>query len=297
MKFKYNVRYLPKKQKEIDEILIVFKSLKQGHISKNKDDHFHIWSFKNTRLICQNNGKFQDKQLENSFIEAYSLEEFLAIAHITEGDDWIVGEWLYCINNKKYFEVKHTSGCGSSNGYADNKYKILYRKATLEELRIHFEKTSTFDKSSVTGKTDVIDFSKENNISVVEQSLFDKVKVGDTVLSEETQKIYTAISKSNTYIMLKYLPFDISINVSKKLFNQNFKILKNGKNNQTTDVETASDESRRQTNSRIITEPCSIKGKVQFRDDSFKEQIRAFQTRKPTFNFKDGDKCEGRAFI
>lgn len=353
MKFKYNVRYLPKKQKEIDEILIVFKSLKQGHISKNKDDHFHIWSFKNTRLICQNNGIFQNKQLENSFFECCSLENFLLLAQLTRKgkednvnikeqslyDKVKVGDFVYSKSTKKKYEVYSKEKINNTERITirnkDNNFIPRIQKEGFNALYTLKKEECQSDRNKVTvgshwisadstivvkviclEEKEYVKFEetdgnkdkmlKENFIvffnrapALDNQTLFDKVKKGDVVLSEKTEKTYKVMNKSQASVYLHNVSISgtTGFTVSKKLFNQNFKILKNGKNNQTTDVETASDESRRQTNSRIITEPCSIKGKVQFRDDSFKEQIRAFQTRKPTFNFKDGDKCEGRAFI
>lgn len=74
------------------------------------------------------------------FIPEYNPELFLALAAMTTGDDWIVGEYLVCINgHNKIFKYKRLEGANSDEGWADNNQKHTYRKATKEELIQHFK--------------------------------------------------------------------------------------------------------------------------------------------------------------
>lgn len=79
------------------------------------------------------------------FIDHYNPELFLALAAMTEGEDWIVGEWLKYTDNfndnfndgedTNAYKCLQTSGaCLSISGLASNEEKRLYRKATAEEL-------------------------------------------------------------------------------------------------------------------------------------------------------------------
>ena len=84
-------------------------------------------------------------------VNARHLDFILAAAAMTEGKDWIVGEWLMC--NKEYFgitkqpfKVKDLGGCNYIYGSAGNKYKKYYKKATLNELLNHFELLMTEDQ-------------------------------------------------------------------------------------------------------------------------------------------------------
>lgn len=77
-------------------------------------------------------------------IDHYNPELFLALAAMTEGEDWIVGEYLVHYGGEnatnKIFKVCDLYGCNSSLGYAANYNKHFYRKATKEELINHFTK-------------------------------------------------------------------------------------------------------------------------------------------------------------
>ncbi len=116
----------------------------------------YYWNDKNIDADCQygynflqtnyNNGAdtlgmyFEDKE-DYHIIEEYNPELFLAIAGMTEGDEWIVGEWLYYYDEELFFECKFLKGCSASLGYA-RPGSDYYRKATLEELTKHFTKTN-----------------------------------------------------------------------------------------------------------------------------------------------------------
>lgn len=95
-------------------------------------------------------------------IENYNPELFLAIAAMTHGDDWVVGEWFYCHTNlvmdsngrieayagKLYKSEKKeciTDESGDKSHFFTKKldgssYKIWFRKATVKELEYHFMK-------------------------------------------------------------------------------------------------------------------------------------------------------------
>lgn len=74
------------------------------------------------------------------FIKEYNVELFLALAAMTEGEDWIIGEYLVFKKKNKIFKCLDLTSCKYELGKADNKYKDLYRKATVEELINHFSK-------------------------------------------------------------------------------------------------------------------------------------------------------------
>ena len=78
-----------------------------------------------------------------SFLDSYNPELFLALAAITEGDEWVKGEYLIELEatgkSGFIFKVKELSGCNGDMGYASNRYfNKYYRKATKEELIKHF---------------------------------------------------------------------------------------------------------------------------------------------------------------
>lgn len=91
-------------------------------------------------------------------LKEYNKELFLAIAAMTKGDDWIIGEYL--VYTPKYiplnyidriFKVKGFGGSNSNLGLARNTEVNLhlYRKANLIEILQHFnekEKTSKIDR-------------------------------------------------------------------------------------------------------------------------------------------------------
>jgi len=82
------------------------------------------------------------------FIKHYNPKLFLALAAMTEGEDWIVGEYVYF---KGYadtpkgaiFKCLHLNGCNNYAGYAGLENKHMYRKATKGEL-IEFMTKDTF---------------------------------------------------------------------------------------------------------------------------------------------------------
>ena len=77
----------------------------------------------------------------------YNPELYLALAAMTEGKDWIIGEYLVNILKKQVFKCKELYGHNSDMGFAsqDSHY---YRKATKEELIKHFTKEEVIMKES-----------------------------------------------------------------------------------------------------------------------------------------------------
>jgi len=80
------------------------------------------------------------------YIDHYNPELFLALAAMTEDEEWIVGEWLvhigYSGNYSDIFKVKELIGANWENGMAlpcDSNRRI-YRKATKEEIINHLTK-------------------------------------------------------------------------------------------------------------------------------------------------------------
>lgn len=72
------------------------------------------------------------------YIKHYNPKLFLALAAMTDGEDWIVGEYLVLKTGSSVFQCKSFEGCNSLIGYAGNEFKIHYRKATKEEIINHF---------------------------------------------------------------------------------------------------------------------------------------------------------------
>jgi len=74
-------------------------------------------------------------------LEEFNMEAFLAIAAMTEGDDWIIGEYLIYTNSHgldNIFQVKSLdNGSNFKEGYADQTCRD-YRKATLVDIQEHF---------------------------------------------------------------------------------------------------------------------------------------------------------------
>ena len=77
-------------------------------------------------------------------IDHYNPELFLAIAGMTEGDDWVVGDWLITQNmilvpdnNNILFQCESLDASSFEDNQAENGCHN-YRKATLEELVAHF---------------------------------------------------------------------------------------------------------------------------------------------------------------
>lgn len=72
-------------------------------------------------------------------IESYNPELFLALAAMNNGEDWIVGEYLYYMDEEKVFKCTLTEHANSKLGYAGNTHKDIYRKATKEEILEYFK--------------------------------------------------------------------------------------------------------------------------------------------------------------
>lgn len=90
---------------------------------------------------------------DRPFIDHYNPELFLALAAMTEGDDWIVGEWATCIvdygdgfRQKNLYQCKGMSGntfsavLDSNNCPINGWHKDKFRKASKQELISHLSK-------------------------------------------------------------------------------------------------------------------------------------------------------------
>ena len=81
---------------------------------------------------------YRAKVEDNYLIEDYNPQLFLALAAMTEGEDWIGGEWLFFETDDVLFKVKSTDGNYNdyTQGLATNNKdaKNAYRKATKEEM-------------------------------------------------------------------------------------------------------------------------------------------------------------------
>lgn len=71
-------------------------------------------------------------------INTFNKELFLALCHMNDSEDWVVGECLVHIDSGNAFKVKELSGANYWNGMAGNIHKATYRKATVEEIMKHF---------------------------------------------------------------------------------------------------------------------------------------------------------------
>jgi len=133
------------------------KDLKQpleklGYICENTN--FFKEYFTNTSMTEKNDGHYgywsENNAIEKAYyIDTYNPELFLALSAMIEGDDWIIGEYLVKYKDINYnimfkiFKCNYLFGSSSYNGYADNHYKNMYRKATKEELIEHFSKSAS----------------------------------------------------------------------------------------------------------------------------------------------------------
>lgn len=120
------------------------KDLKRPLIDLGYDDTSitNDWSVDNILVTNYMNGNGRltnmntNRETHNRyFIEQYNPQLFLALAAQTEGEDWIIGEWL--MHGNRIFKVKRLDGHNYSLGYAQNDAKDLYRKATKQELINH----------------------------------------------------------------------------------------------------------------------------------------------------------------
>lgn len=75
-------------------------------------------------------------------IDCYNPDLFLALAAMTIGRDWIVGEYLVYMRDDSVFKVEKLSGNNFERGLASNNSKHLYRKATFDEILNHFDVTT-----------------------------------------------------------------------------------------------------------------------------------------------------------
>lgn len=114
-------------------------------------------------------------------IEGYHPGLFLAIAAMTKGEDWIVGEYLmtkiyHDSDMNDIFKCKELEGADYDIGRAGLDYKHLYRKATLEELYKHFNYSKPKETNKkVEKKDDLLPDKKleESWLEIIKKSGFD----------------------------------------------------------------------------------------------------------------------------
>ena len=87
---------------------------------------------------CNQIGYIEEKLSSDYLIPTYNPKLYISLAGMTEGEDWIVGEWLVYEYNGELFEVKGFEYADYQRGQASTKFKGLYRKATKEELIEYF---------------------------------------------------------------------------------------------------------------------------------------------------------------
>lgn len=78
---------------------------------------------------------------KRTVIEGYNPELFLALAAMTEGEDWVLGEYLIYEAHDIIFKVQNFKYYDAANGGAPNSKsaRTLYRKLTKEEIFNHFK--------------------------------------------------------------------------------------------------------------------------------------------------------------
>lgn len=151
---------------------VVYKILSNDNINDIKNylkDLRYKLAFsqdKGNYLYTYEDGCFQflDGYLKDGKIEARSLEEFYALAAMSNEEKGIKGEWWYYNKEYKGFEGRFTVNkiyqqveplinnlCAliddnrKENGYAGLNLKF-FRKATVEEIQAHFDKTNDTKK-------------------------------------------------------------------------------------------------------------------------------------------------------
>ena len=124
------------KQQLID-LRYEFKCLEENNANSN----ILVTNFDNRHNIVTNVSDRNKLNCDRYYIDKYNPQLFLAIAAMTEGEDWIIGEHLvYIHENDVIFKVKELKYADWELGRAANsvKNRTLYRKATLDELVQHF---------------------------------------------------------------------------------------------------------------------------------------------------------------
>jgi hypothetical protein len=120
------------KQQLID-LRYEFKCLEENNANSN----ILVTNFDNRHNIVTNVSDRNKLNCDRYYIDKYNPQLFLAIAAMTEGEDWIIGEHLvYIHENDVIFKVKELKYADWELGRAANsvKNRTLYRKATIEEL-------------------------------------------------------------------------------------------------------------------------------------------------------------------
>ena len=112
-----------------------------GYVENDMDRCGNSYNTLSTNWLSIHNYLGVRKEFNNThLIPTYNPKLYIALAGMTVGEDWIVGEWL--VYGDVLFKVTSISN-GRKNykkGFAtnDKDAKIVYRKATKEELIEHF---------------------------------------------------------------------------------------------------------------------------------------------------------------
>lgn len=131
------------------------KDLKESLLALGyREDCFTNWQDSNILTNNLNNklgfisniNRMAKEKKDRYFIDHYNPELFLALAAMTEGKDWVVGEYVIVITTDlnslgTIFKVNFLKSANSYLGYACNSHKNIYRKATKKELIVHFTKS------------------------------------------------------------------------------------------------------------------------------------------------------------
>lgn len=113
-----------------------------NNFDENMDDGYH---FLTTRYYdsYENSFGFDTRPEERHYhIKTFNKGLFLAIAAMTHGSDWHVGEYLNYNGNVFRVNIINRNGSNSYKTGSVTQDCLSYRKATLEEILIYFENTS-----------------------------------------------------------------------------------------------------------------------------------------------------------
>ena len=144
---------------------------------------------------CNQIGYIEEKLSSDYLIPTYNPKLYISLAGMTEGEDWIVGEWLVYEYNGELFEVKGFEYADYQRGQASTKFKGLYRKATKEELIEYF--TEEVEESNTIRDRILKRFSIPSNydkhdFEMAKYSLNDVIEVVEEFLEiEEVKKQLT----------------------------------------------------------------------------------------------------------
>lgn len=127
----------------------------------NNDNKFLVTNLWNIPANFGNLTGFHKTSYNRHFINHYNPELFLALAAMTEGEDWIVGEWLVLKGSERIFKCNDTLSANSSKGSAKNIHKDIYRKTTKKKLINHFTKQTTMEKNFILPKKWCVEVTNE----------------------------------------------------------------------------------------------------------------------------------------